>query len=420
MLASVFAAEMWIETGALIVPFVAQSLTGSFFSMAAVSAASAGAVALGSLLGGPAIDRFGIRRIYVAGLVVRTAAAAGLFALFVSGTLTPVLLGTLFAADLFFAGANRVAESGTPVLLYGGDLKKVNRFGVWKQRTIEAAGIAGPVLIGQTISLAGFGPALAVFGGVLGLAALLAARTVRPPPVARAKVSGGYRAAFRELGRNRTLRWAATAYGLALAVTDWLYLLIGQAFSLYAAPSPEAAAGVLGWLTALFCVGGLIGTWLSERMVRRSSGDRAAFVRSTRSWALAAALSLLGLWAMLHPGTLPAYAAMVPLGIAFGGAQVQSETLVKAEAPAELRGTLLGLITALAFLGAAVGFLPMGWMFDAWSTGAAGALRPAFGSFAALGSLLTMIAASFAGFSAGLLRVKTLPSSGAPESRRGG
>jgi len=406
IVASVFGAELWLETGAFIIPFVAQSLTGSFLSMAAVSAASVAALALGSVVGGPAIDRFGIRPVYVTGLILRAAAATALFALFIGGSLTPPLLAILFATDYLFTGANRVAEASAPTLLYGGDLKMVNRFGAWKQRAIEVVGIAGPVLIGQMISAAGFGSALAVFGGVLALAALIAAWTVRPPPVARVTTSGRYQAAFRELRRNPTLRWAAAAFGLSLAVTYWLYLLVGQAFSLYAAASPEAAAGVMGWLTGLFCVGGLVGTWLCERLGRRLSGDRTAFIRSTRIWAVAAGLSLLGLWAMLLPGTLPACLAMLPLGVAFGGTQVQSETLIKTEAPEELRGTILGLVSALSFLAIALSFLPMGWMFDAWSAAAAGGLQPTFAAFAALSSFVTALAASFLGFSSGTLSVK--------------
>ncbi|MBI5882597.1 MAG: GNAT family N-acetyltransferase [Elusimicrobia bacterium] len=403
VLGSVVAAELWIETGAFIIPFIAQSISGSFLSTAVICAGSAAALALGSILGGPAVDRFGIRKVYVAGLVVRSAGAAVLGALFAAGSLSLPVLGVLFAADYLLTGANRVAEGSAATALYGINIKAVNKFGAWKQRAIEIVGVAGPFLIGQAIAFGGFGPALAVFGGILGLGAFIAAATVRPPPSARASGSAGLREALVELKGNPSLRWAAGIFGLSTAVSLWLYLMLGPAFSLTAAPTPQAAAGIMGWLTGLFCVGGFIGTWLSEKLTQRSQerqagasglADRASFIRSTRVWAAFSSLSLLGAWAFSLPGILPALLAIVPFGIAFGGTLVQSETLIKLESPARLRGAILGLAAAAGFAFAAAGFFPLGWLFDHFSVIANGAARPSAAAFHVLGGLATSLSAA--------------------------
>ncbi|MBI5211640.1 MAG: hypothetical protein HY927_16850 [Elusimicrobia bacterium] len=406
VLGSVLAAELWLETGAFVIPFISQSLSGSFLSTAGICAGSVAALALGSLLGGPAVDRFGIRKVYVAGLLVRSVGAAVLGILYAAGSLSLPVLGALFAADYLLTGANRVAEGSAASALHGGDIKAVNRFGAWKQRVIEIVGVAGPFLIGQAIAAGGFGPALAVFAGVLGLGAFLAAMTVRPPPPAKTAGSAGLREALAELAGKPALRWAAGIFGLSTALNLWIYLMLGPAFSLAAAPTPQAAAGIMGWLTGLFCAGGFIGTWLSEKSTQRAleradgsasgpaAAARAAFIRSTRLWAAFSALSLLGVWAFSLPGILPALLAIVPFGIAFGGTLVQSETLIKLEASDRLRGTILGLAAAAGFAVAAAGFFPLGWLFDHFSTVSNGVLRPSATAFQALGGLATSLSAA--------------------------
>jgi MFS family permease len=397
ILGSVTAAELWLETGAFVVPFLSQSLSGSFLSTAVLCAGSVMALALGSVLGGPAVDRFGIRKVYVTGLLVRSIGAAVMGGLYAAGALSLPVLGALFAADYLLTGANRVAEASSATALHGSDIAGVNRFGAWKQRLIEIVGVAGPFLIGSTISVGGFGPALAIFGGVLGLGALLALAAVRPPSAAPASKTGSVREALSELAGKPALRWAAGLFGLATALNLWIYLMLGPAWSLATAPTPQAAAGVMGWMTGLFCVGGFVGTWLSERLTRDFSAgpdSRASFIRSTQRWAGFFAASLLGAWAFCLPGSLPALLAIVPFGVAFGGLLVQSETLIKLEAPERLRGTILGLAAAIGFAAAAAGFFPLGWLFDHFSVMAGGAARPAAAAFQVMGGLATSLSAA--------------------------
>jgi len=399
LLGSVLTSELWLDVGAMVIPFVIKSISDSFMAMAAIGAGSVGALAVGGILGGRAVDRLGIRTVYLTGLVVRAAAAAALVAFYSCGALGLPVVAGLFALDYFFTGANRVAEAATPTALYGGLIGPVNRFGAWKQRIIESVGIVSPFLVGQLVLAFGFTPALAFFAGLLGVGAIIAAFTVRPPRVARSAASGGLRAALKYTLHHPVIMRSAAAYGLVFAINLWFYLLVGQSFSIAATATPEAAASVMGKFIGLFCAGGFVGTWLSEKLSRRAGvrlaadpeAYRSAFLRSTRRWSLAAAVSLLAAWAFCLPGVLPAYLAIFPLGVILGATLVQSETVIKTEAPEHLRGTILGLVSSASYAAAALGFFPLGELFAYFSVPVAGVLRPALSAFISLGGLATAL-----------------------------
>jgi GNAT superfamily N-acetyltransferase len=70
---------------------------------------------------------------------------------------------------------------------------------------------------------------------------------------------------------------------------------------------------------------------------------------------------------------------------------VQTESLLKTAAPERMRGTILGVVSALTFVAAAAGFFPLGWMFDHFSA----ASVPTARAFVAMGALATTLAAAF-------------------------
>ncbi|MBI3299696.1 MAG: hypothetical protein HYZ75_16135 [Elusimicrobia bacterium] len=403
-LLSFFAGELWVEATAFAIPLLTKALSDGFMSMGIVAAASAAALGVGNLVGGLAVDRFGVRSVYVGMMAARTAAAGALGVMFISGSMGLPALAGLFALEYFFIGVSRVAESALPGALFGGELNKLNRFGSWQMRVLSSIGILGPVAVTGLIAGLGFGPALLAFAAVLALGTVLAFLAVRVPEQKSDFDITLLGRAAKALRENPILQRAAWGAGFPLALVFFLYLVVGYAVGLYVGGTPAAATTVMAWLVGLYSAGGFTGSVLSSYWTNRATerlnalgavpptqltaAARRLFFLSTRHWLYGSAAALLGTWALVAAfpglGLIPALAAMFALGLSATGAMVQSETLVRDEAPEAIRGTVLGLVRSLTMFAIAAAFLPLAAAFQYFSQTSQAGLVPTWPALAAV------------------------------------
>lgn len=422
-LSSLLPAQMGLEILGLAVPQLATQLSGSFQDSSWLGAAAFAALGVGGLIAGPAVDRFGISRVYRVSLVVRILAVGLLSFAFSNAWLTVPLYIALFALDSLFLGASRVSESVIPTALHGGSQQKVNGFGISQQLVIEGMALLGLTVGEILLASVGFGAALWAYP-VLVLASLIVNwRFLRlPGPSAQTRSPGLRRQLKDVLGAMKAsplMRKAFAGYALAAMLTAFVYFTIAPNFGRFAAGALSTSA-VTYWTMLLFGAGGLAGVilmaWLDKRQERGLSGlgqaeraqeEKRQHLRCAAGWLVSGALALLGGGAFLlgdSLGPAPAFAAMVPIGLTTAGILVNTETVIKTEAPEEFRGSVMGLFRAGAQFAAALSFPLLGLVFQTFSQGSGSSLAPSSGAFVTLAALFILGALTQLWVAAGLRR----------------
>ena len=414
-LANLGALQFGVGAMALVVPQLAKSLSGSFLGLSAVSISSLLASSLGSAVGGPLVDRFGIRKVYLGVLALRVASAAAMAQLFFAGALGLPALTLLFALDYMLQGAGRVAEATLPAALYGSEPLKINRFGTLQQVVMEGTDIVGPILAGALIGAAGFGPVLALFPALLAAGLAITFFTVKPPRASHEGEGferGKIAAAMKALWAEPTVRRAFIASTVTSTIIYSIVFMVAPAFGLFVKGNPEAGSAVTAMIESLFCAGAFastwVGAWLTARSekkvgalpeVARAEAGEAAFLRMARGWLVAAAVTALGFWAFLLgapvAGILPVYLVLPFMGLSATGAAVHLDTILKSKAPDGMGGTLLGIARAAGLLVTTLVSLGLGLILDAFSVSSAGIALPTAAAFVAIGILATLAAAVY-------------------------
>ncbi|HAM34707.1 MAG TPA: hypothetical protein DEB40_12655 [Elusimicrobia bacterium] len=428
------AMQLGLEAMALVIPQLTKTLGESFLVMAGVASVGFGALMLGSLLGGPLVDRLGLRASYRGLLVLRTAAAAVFSLCFLTGSMSLPALAVLFGLDYLFLGGCRIAEAVLPRTLYPRSPLGVKRFGTAQQALIESMGFLGPLAAGLVIAWQGFAAIAIAYPLLLGAGAVML-WTFLPLP---GKSQAAGKAQPRGLGMDwrsiqeawTTLRAhpfigrAALGFALVSILTYCLYFMIAPAFGLFAAGSAPAAATVNSQVTGLFAGGGMAGTWLmlwlDARMKRRletvpenqrpQAAER-SLLRATARWTMAASIGGLGGCA-LALGAGGAALPMILLGTAIMGlttcsALVHLENVVKNNAPAEVQGTLMGLVRAAMNLASIIGFFGLGAIFKAFSILSGTALVPTGMAFAVVAGGFVLFSLAMAWIAHGLRRAQS-------------
>jgi MFS family permease len=411
-LSSLLVAQIGVEIMGLAVPQLANRLSGDFSAAAWLGAACFAAQAVGSLIAGPAVDRWGIRPAYLASLAARTAAGTAIALLHPGGALTLAALVTLFGFDYLALGVSRVAEGVVPTALHGGAQGKVTGFTTWQNMVIEAMGIVGLTLGGFLLAAHGFGAALAAYPVLTAASALLVWR--------RLKLRGGIKHSSVGLRARLSRVWAAVklhpamrkaaaGYALSSVLSGVLYFAISPNFGLYAARfgwTPSIGAFAVSVLYAAGSFAATVGmAWLYRRHERRlealPEGERAAADRGwlrllTARSSRAAGLAMIGgVTLALTPvlGPWPALGFMVLFGMADAAIFISTESLLKTEAPETVRGSVLGIARAGALLLTSLVFPLLGLIFDFFAGGRG--LTPGDGAFVFVSAALAAAGAAY-------------------------
>lgn len=415
---SLLMAQIGVEIMGLAIPQLANKLAGDFATAALLPAVSFAALTLGSLVGGPIVDRIGIRRAYLSALALRAAAGGALVSVYASGALTLPALMVLFGLDYFVLGGSRVVEAVTPTALYGSSQDKVQSFGTIAQMVIESMGIFGLTAGGALLVFSGFGAAMAAYPLMVTGAGLIAWKWLKvqraaTAPAARVPLLTQVKSVFAALRGAPALRRAMLGYGAEIVVGAWVYFSIAPAFGLFASRA-GLVSPTLGTFLAeiVYASGGLLATILMDRLdARRPAAaspeeNRSRLLGGTRRWLWAGSAALLGAFVLPFGATFAGLAAALAFFFAFGlsttGMYVHLESLVKTEAPEAARGSVLGVGRALSLLVAAASFPALGALFHFFSEPVGAATLPTARGFWILSGLLAVLAALYAAVARGL------------------
>ncbi len=339
----------------LAVPWFVLQTTGSPARTGLVGAVEACGYVVAAFLGGPLVDRWGLKRASVGADVASGAAV----------TLIPALhatVGIAFwqVAALAFLGTlcntpGSTARQGlVPDLaaLAGARLERVN---AGYQVVRNLAQLVGPLVAGVLIAALGASSVLWLDAATFALSALLIALAVPPTP-GREPAGRGYLAdvatGLRFLRRERVLRATGTIAALLNALGGAVF---GVVLPVYAARTGGVVA--LGLLAGGFGGGALAGAagygLLGPRLPRRAT-----------------LVALLFLGGLAHAALIPlpplalGVGALVLAGVALGPLNPLIITPFQERTPAALRGRVFGTLQAASMVAAPVGILGAGLLLE--------------------------------------------------------
>ena len=331
------------------VPWLVLETTGSAVLVGLTGAAIAIGWVVPAILGGPLVDRLGLRRISVASDIASCAAVIAIPLLQLLGALE---FWHIILLVLLLSSFNAQGQTGRFALIpplasrASMSLERANS----ADRAIARAGqLIGPVLAGVLIAVIGPSNVLFLDAGTFALSALFVAVGIPSGAVARAAVAEPTTSTY-GTDLSQGLRFVA---GNRLILSMMLLALVGNFFDvpLLTVVLPVYAEQIFGSPTSLglmlgsFAAGAMVGTILFGA-IGRGLPRRRLFLWG---WLLAVLISY------------GALAAQVPLaaivlsgivgGLVAGPINPILETVVQENTPPELMGRVFGVFIALAQAG---------------------------------------------------------------------
>ena len=360
----------------LTLPWFILSLTGSATWMGVAAAASMSALALGSLFGGPLIDRLGTRAMVVTADVVSAASVATIPLLFLTGHITIGIVIALSALGALIDGPGMAASDGRyPELARLADIP-LERVTAIDELIENGATILGPPIAGVVIGLFGIAPALFITASCSLIAAILAWLSFPKRSRPSNRKSIGFLDGARFLIDDPALRLLLILSMAVVAVFGGLNAVVMP--TLFGSAG-KTALNLGAFLTVAGCAAAVAalsfarwGPHLDRRLVVLAS----------------LAGTSIGLILMAVTGSgLPLFVAGAILGLATGALAPLVRTIIMRRAPASIRSSVIGASTAAALVATPLMALIAGVMVDRWG------VTPAFASFSALLALLSVVAA---------------------------
>ncbi len=377
----------------LTLPWFILSLTGSATWMGVTAAASMSALVIGSLFGGPLIDRLGSRPMVVTADMVSAISVAAIPLLFLTGHLTIGIVIALSALGALIDGPGMAASDGRyPELarLAGVPLERATAI----DELIEnGATILGPPMAGVVIALFGIAPALFITASCSLVAAILAWLSFPKRSRPGNGLSVGFLDGARFLIGDPGLRLLLILSMAVVAVFGGLTAVVMPA--LFGAAG-KTALDLGAFLTVAGCAAAVAALGFARW---GPHFDRRLIVLAS----LIGTSIGLGLMSVTGAG-LPLLAAAAILGLATGALAPLVRTIVMRRAPASIRSSVIGASTAAALVATPLMALVAGVLVDLWG------VTPVLAGFSALLALLWLIAT----FSPDLARISRSPGDGPP------
>jgi MFS family permease len=342
------------------VPWFVLETTGSATQVGLVSAAVALGAVLPAILGGPLVDRVGLRRASVVADVLSSATVLLIPLLYLAGALefwALVLLAFVLSSVNSEGDAGRMAL--LPALAARAQIAPERANAV--DRAVARSGqLVGPVVAGILIAFIGPTNVLFIDAVTFGLSALLIALGIgsMPHPAAVDDASPGYASELAEglhfVARNRLI----LSMVLLATVGNFLDVpLLTVVLPVYASTIFDSPTS-LGLMLGSFAGGALLGT-LAFGFIGRRLPRRATFLTS---WLLASVV-VYGALALQVPLPLVVVAGLLG-GLVGGPINPILLTVVQAETPERLRGRVFGTINALSQAGIPFGAAAIGLLIE--------------------------------------------------------
>jgi MFS family permease len=364
------AAYLVSETGtamsAVAVPWLVLVITGSPADTGIVGFAQMMPYVTLQAIAGPIVDRFGLRRTFLAGNSVAAVTMCAIPVLHATGQLR---LGALIGLVAVAGAVRGVADCATAPLVPS--LSKVASMPYERAAGIYSGASRTALLLGMPAAgalIAVAGPTTVVLidglsfaAGVVILAAFVPASVGRPEPAASTMTTRSYAT---DLGEGlRFLR--ADRLLLGLALTSAMTNLLDQALTSVLLPvwahdrvHKAIAIGLVGGVLGVGLLGGVLaGAWLGPRLPRRLIYSVGMLVSASPIFFALAA------WASLPP-VLP---IVLFCGVTGGVLNPISGAVLYERIPSRLQARVLGAVKACAWLG-----IPLGSLYGGFIAQAAG------------------------------------------------
>ncbi len=361
-------------------PWLVLEITGSAGTAGTIAAITAVPMIVSSVFAGTIVDRFGRRFTSVASDVLSLISvtlvplAAALDRLDVAVLGVVAVLGAVFDPAGMTAREAMLPEAARTARVR---LERVNGIheASWNVAFVIGPGVGG-LLIGLVGAVATFWATAAAFAlSALAIGVTRIPGAARPPAHA---VPGGIMAAtgdgLRFLWRDRLLRSLACFY-LAL-VAGWMPF---QAIALPAWFESRSQPEWLGVVLLMASLGAIAGSLAYAALGHRTARRRALFISSAilMSVPLIALAALPPMWLVIVLVTLS--------GFFWGPVNPLVNLAVQRRTPPMMLGRVMGLINAVAWTAAPIGYLLAGWLYEAWG--------PAV-TFGVCGAILTVASVS--------------------------
>ncbi|GAA1318954.1 MFS transporter [Leucobacter albus] len=331
------------------IPFAVMNTGGGALQVGLAAAATTAPVVLGATFGGALIDRVGHIRSSALADVISGATLVLIPVLAGLGALPfPALLALVFLGGLFDAPGETARRVLLPALSQRAGLPIERAIG-FLDGTSRLSTLLGAPLAGVLVATLGPYPALYATAGAFAVSALITALLVRLPAAAIPAPSGqGYwqdlRAGFRFVAQDPLL---VRIVALVLLTNALDAARSGTLMPLYAAESLGGSAP-LGAIVGAFGAAALAGTvgfgFVAHRLPRR--------VPFAICFSVAGAFALAPALGFQVPGMI---AAAIVCGLAAGAINPILGAAQFERVPQELRGRVLGLVTAGAWAGMPIG-----------------------------------------------------------------
>lgn len=343
----------WMQT--ITVPFVLDQLTHSTVWVGVGAFATFFPATMVGPLAGALADRHDRRKILLGSQVVLMVSAFALWAIWITGVATPLLIVAVVVVGAIGSGITIAAwQAFVPQLVPPDAMVSAVRLNAMQ---FTAARAFGPALAG--LVLAEFGPGTAFLANalsfllVIGALLLIAAR-----PVTAVADEGGVLAQFRDAIRYIRQRAVLIVSVLGALFSSLLGVSMIQLAEPFARQVLHEGAGRYGLLVAAYGVGAITGAVLTVARgdaVRRSTMTVvgfAIFVAAELTFGLAPeyALALLGMYG---------------IGLAQSCAMVACQTAVQVNVDEHYRGRVLSVYVMSFFAGTPIGAL-IGGIVASW------------------------------------------------------
>lgn len=144
-------AQVGVEAMGNAMPVLVQQVFGSFAVVAQIAIFSSIAGIIGRQLAPMIIQKYGLRKVYLATELARMLSITAMLALLATGHMSLTGMMAFYSINGLVGGVALTAETSIPPALVGQDELKLQRFWTWEQTLLEIIGIIGPIAAGSAV-----------------------------------------------------------------------------------------------------------------------------------------------------------------------------------------------------------------------------------------------------------------------------